>query len=99
MSASNPTEAVPSRDAFVDAMVDEVISEWEGEMPAWFLEEMRDQLIMMCEAHPVAASLVDGARPRAVPDRSATQPVDVARNQAQPVGLKTGTSDDDEGRG
>ncbi|MEM6792323.1 MAG: hypothetical protein AAF715_32720 [Myxococcota bacterium] len=102
MSASNPTKAVPSRDEFVDAMVNKVIAEWEGEMPPWFLQEMREQLTMMCDAHPVAAALVDGARPRAVPEQSATQPVEVARNQAQPplAGLKTGTDDDgDDGRG
>lgn len=92
MGQEDPSEQdrVPTRDEFLDETINEVLEPWKEFMPPWFIEEMGTYLRAMGDAHPVAASLVDRARPRQVPDRSGAQSLE---NGSKTETRGTGTDD------
>lgn len=65
-----------TREQFVERIVRDALKPHAAALPEWAVEEMRRTLELLLESHPVAATLVDRARPRAIPDESAARPKD-----------------------
>jgi len=62
------------REVFVEQTVTESLAPYEQLLPDWAREEMAQLLALALDTHPVAATLVDRARPRKAPERSGEQP-------------------------
>jgi hypothetical protein len=60
-------------DPFLAAAIAAAVDRYQGVVPAPLLAEMRAFLGDVLSTHPVGATLLDRARPRAVPEQSGDQ--------------------------
>ena len=84
------TESTDQEDPFLASLLDEVLAE-HADLPPEALAEMRWILELAAKTHPTASTIVNRARPRAVPQRSG--------EQEQPGASVRAVDDDDEREG
>jgi hypothetical protein len=77
-------EVPEEQDPYLQQVLDETLAAYEGVVPPEMLRKMRLFLGDVLSTHPVGATLLDRARPRAVPYRSGDQ----AKDGAEPAAKK-----------